>query len=523
MARASKKPGSRSELKCAGESGRSRGPIFILLAAASFVVVSVWPDATSLDGRHVAILAILLTIVLAFEFINGFHDTANAVTTVIYTHSLAANRAVVWSGLFNFLGVLISTGGVAFGIASLFPVEPVLELGRIAGFAMVLAVLLTAILWNLGTWYVGLPSSSTHTLIGSIMGVGIASAVLRDRSAGTGIDWAVAREIGEALLISPLIGFGAAALLQLVLRALVRNPALYGKPVAGMPPPWWIRGLLMCTCAGVSFAHGSNDGQKGMGMIMLILVATLPAAYAFDRALPRHDETQFHIAGAAAAAALPQAVAPTDPRRALIRYVVDHHFDSATLPALRALILDIDRQVWSHGGIAHIPPSSSAKLQTETYLVASAIRKLAAETGRTLEPRTRMYIEDYRRALARATQFIPVWVKIAVAIALGLGTLIGWKRIVVTLGEKIGNMHLRYSQGAVAELVAMSTIAAADGFNVPVSTTHVLSSGIAGTMVANRSGVQMATLRNMLMAWLLTLPASAALAGGLYAVLARFL
>src|SRR5690349_14293087 len=239
------------------------------------------------------LLAVALLIALGFEFVNGFHDTANAVATVIYTHSLPANFAVVWSGVFNFLGVLVSSGAVAFGIISLLPVELILQVGSSAGFAMVFALLIAAILWNLGTWWFGLPASSSHTLIGSIIGVGVANALMHGRDGTSGVDWAQATKVGYSLLLSPMIGFGVAALLLLALRVLVKRPELYQEPVGNAPPPWWIRGLLILTCTGVSFAHGSNDGQKGMGLIMLILVGTVPLSYALNRAMPVDQATLF--------------------------------------------------------------------------------------------------------------------------------------------------------------------------------------------------------------------------------------
>src|SRR5262245_10314578 len=270
----------------------------ILAAGFLFVAYSLYVDVDE-AGTKVAtylpfiLLFVALVIALGFEFVNGFHDTANAVATVIYTHSLPAPIAVVWSGFFNFLGVLVSSGAVAFGIVSLLPVELILQVGSAAGFAMVFALLIAAIIWNLGTWYLGLPASSSHTLIGSIIGVGVANALMHGQDGTSGVDWSKATEIGYSLLLSPLFGFFAAALLLLVLKLVVRNPALYREPKGNQPPPWWIRGTLIATCTGVSFAHGSNDGQKGMGLIMLILIGTVPTAYALNRALPASQMEEF--------------------------------------------------------------------------------------------------------------------------------------------------------------------------------------------------------------------------------------
>lgn len=470
------------------------------------------------------LLGVALLIALGFEFVNGFHDTANAVATVIYTHSLPPNFAVVWSGFFNFLGVLLSSGAVAFGIISLLPVELILQVGSGAGFAMVFALLIAAILWNLGTWWLGLPASSSHTLIGSIIGVGVANALMHGRDGTSGVDWAQATKIGYSLLLSPLVGFGCAALLLLALRALVKSRELYEAPKGNTPPPWWIRSLLILTCTGVSFAHGSNDGQKGMGLIMLILIGTVPMAYALNRAMPLEQMTQFvamaQVTQQSIAKASPVA-APADPRAALSDYVRTRQLTAETLPALGAIAGDIGAQIKAHGSLANVPAAAVGNVRNDMYLASEAIRFIERNDAIGLDADAKKNLAAFKGQIDDATKFIPLWVKVAVAIALGLGTMVGWKRIVVTVGEKIGKTHLTYAQGASAELVAMLTIGAADIYGLPVSTTHVLSSGVAGTMAANRSGLQMGTLRNLAMAWVLTLPVAMLLSGSLYWLFTR--
>ncbi|MET0270132.1 MAG: inorganic phosphate transporter [Sphingomonas sp.] len=506
----------------------------VIAAALLYVAYSIYADARA-AGVHATtylpflLLFVALLVALGFEFVNGFHDTANAVATVIYTNALPANVAVVWSGVFNFLGVLFSTGVVAFGIVSLLPVELILQVGSDAGFAMVFALLIAAILWNLGTWRLGIPSSSSHTLIGSIIGVGVANALLHGKSGTSGVEWGKATEIGHALLFSPLIGFGVAALLFLAMKVLVRNEALYREPKAGVPPPPWIRALLIFTCTGVSFAHGSNDGQKGMGLIMLILIGTVPTAYALNRAVPAGYDAAFHRSSIATAAVLDRASGgasvstptPAEARAAVTRYIADKRHAPATLPALSVLVRDIDRQVAGYGSLATVPAAAAGNIRNDMYLSAEAIKRLGKDEAVRLSDAQRETLGVHRTALDAGTRFIPTWVKVAVAFALGLGTMVGWKRIVVTVGEKIGKSHLTYAQGASAELVAMGTIFSADALGLPVSTTHVLSSGVAGTMAANRSGLQMSTIRNLLTAWVLTLPVSILLAGTLYAIFAR--
>ena len=499
----------------------------IMAAGLLYVVYSVYSDIDATGTKITAFLPfvmlfVALLIALGFEFVNGFHDTANAVATVIYTHSLPAEMAVVWSGAFNFLGVLTSTGAVAFGIVSLLPVELILQVGSSAGFAMVFALLIAAIIWNLGTWWLGLPASSSHTLIGSIIGVGIANALARGMDGTSGVDWSKATEIGYALLLSPLVGFVAAALLLLALKFLVRNPALYDAPKGNQPPPWWIRGILILTCTGVSFAHGSNDGQKGMGLIMLILIGTVPTAYALNHTpAPNHVES-FRAASLAAAAVIEKQAAGYnvlgDPRPAVTAFVSQRKINEGTFVSLAALVKDIANQVDQYGSIAKIPANSVGNIRNDMYLASEALRFLMKDKENALTKQEVAILNTYKAELDSATRFIPIWVKVAVAIALGLGTMIGWKRIVVTVGEKIGKSHLTYAQGASAELVAAATIAAADVYGLPVSTTHVLSSGVAGTMAANGSGLQMATVRNLLMAWVLTLPAAITLSATLYIV-----
>jgi PiT family inorganic phosphate transporter len=497
----------------------------ILVFGLFFIAYSLYVDVTQSGMRATTwlpfiLLGVALFIALGFEFVNGFHDTANAVATVIYTHSMPANIAVVWSGLFNFLGVLFSSGAVAYGIIALLPVELILQVGSGAGFAMVFALLIGAILWNLGTWYLGLPASSSHTLIGSIIGVGLANQLLARSGAASGVDWAQASKVGYSLLFSPLIGFCASALLLLVLKRVARSPELYQEPKGAAPPPLWIRSILILTCTGVSFAHGSNDGQKGMGLIMLILIGVVPTAYALNRALPDSEVLPFLKTSTYVAQMLDQKPAATgtsgDPRAIVGAYLRTHQFEPAVMPALAQLSRDIKKQVEQYGSLRLLPAASVQNVRNDMYLAAEAIRRFGKDDGVKLSKADADLLKVYRVELDNATRFIPTWVKVAVALALGLGTMVGWKRIVVTVGEKIGKSHLTYAQGASAELVAATTIGAADLFGLPVSTTQVLSSGVAGTMAVGGSGLQASTVRNMLMAWVLTLPASILLSGMLF-------
>jgi PiT family inorganic phosphate transporter len=509
---------------------RRTGPtaVFVFLALLAlgiwYMATSLTSDVSSAPGHATTwlpyfLLGVALLIALGFEFVNGFHDTANAVATVIYTHSLPPHIAVLWSGLFNFLGVMASSGAVAFGIISLLPVELILQVGSSAGFAMVFALLIAAIIWNVGTWWLGLPASSSHTLIGSIIGVGVANALMHGRDGTSGVDWSQATKVGWSLLLSPLIGFILSALLLLALKAIVKSKELYEAPKGNAPPPPWVRFLLVLTCTGVSFAHGSNDGQKGMGLIMLILVGTVPTAYALNRAMPDVEMTRFVALAQVTQESLVKSdgtPATGDARATLTEFVRTRQHTPQVVPALATTVGSIGSQVKSFGSLRQMPANTVTNVRNDMYLTSEAIRFLQKDGKAGLSSDAKNNLKAFKTEIDNATKFIPTWVKVAVAIALGLGTMVGWKRIVITVGEKIGKAHLTYAQGACAEVVAMLTIGAADQFGLPVSTTHVLSSGVAGTMAANRSGLQMATVRNLAMAWVLTLPVAILLSGSLY-------
>ncbi len=498
----------------------------VILIGFAYAGISVLID-TQQVGEQLALgafafLGLALLIALGFEFVNGFHDTANAVATVIYTNALPAHFAVIWSGLFNFVGVMLSSGAVAYSIITLLPVDLILNVGSGAGFAMIFALLFAAVLWNLATWYVGLPNSSSHTLIGSVLGVGLANQLLTSDSGGTsGVDWTQATKVLTGLWMAPLIGFGAAALLLLVVRHLSRNPQLMNPPEGDTPPPHGIRALLIFTCTAVSFSHGSNDGQKGMGLIMLILIGCAPTAYALNRTLPASETPAFVRSAAAARATLiTHGATPVDGGRArtVLRDSLKKRdvLNGRTYGAAIAVSDDLARRVASYGSLGQVPASAASNIRNDMYLVMDATRMIAAADKNGFADSDKAVLTDYRTRLERGTRYIPIWVKIAVALALGLGTMVGWKRIVVTVGERIGKQHMTYGMGASAELVAAGTILAADRFGLPVSTTHILSSGVAGASVASGHGLQRRTLLQLAAAWVMTLPVAMLLAGGLY-------
>jgi len=455
------------------------------------VSTSFWEALSAIPTQQQLLFALALLIAFGFEFVNGFHDTANAVTTVIYTGTLRSTPAVLYSGLCNFLGVLLGGTAVAFAIVNLLPVDLLIESSSMRSIVMVLSLLLAGMIWNLGTWWYGLPVSSSHTLIGSILGVGLADSLIT-RGDMQGVNWNKAADVGLSLLISPAIGFLAAAVLLLIMKRVFRNPNLYHPPGEGDNPPHWIRGVLLATCGGVSFAHGSNDGQKGMGLILLALIGFLPAYYSLNVHQPGLAQELRE-----AAVAIDQIVETESPELA---------------GRVRADMQTIADTLAGATSLADVSLDDRWRVRQAIF----RFRRTLAESK--LTPETHAALHEHRRDFTRAIEFVPFWVVVGVALALGIGTTVGYKRIVVTVAEKIGNSHLTYAQGAAAETVAAATIGLADVFHLPVSTTQVLSSGIAGTMWANRSGIQAQTVKKIGLAWALTMPAAILLSASLFAL-----
>ncbi|MFN4147165.1 MAG: inorganic phosphate transporter [Runella sp.] len=464
-------------------------------------------------GLETDIFILLFICVLcacAFEFVNGFHDTANAVATVIYTNSLKPMTAVVWSGFMNFLGVIFGGIAVAMGIVNLLPVELLIDQNVYHSIAMVLALLLSAIIWNFGTWYFGLPASSSHTLIGSILGVGIAFTMMPEASEGAGVNWSKATEIFASLLLSPLAGFSLAVGMMFVLRRSLNKETreqIFSEPKKNEKPPLWIRGILLATCTGVSFFHGSNDGQKGVGLVMLILIGIVPAYFALNEEI-NPDLVKGNLV------AIEQTVNKIDTTLLGID-------EKKELAKLKSSITDLGLVITHKTPDGKINPNERLEARRDILVINSSLKKLMDSESVNFSAADKKMLKentDYKNGLRRFTDYAPFWVVLMISLSLGLGTMVGWKRIVITVGEKIGKSHLTYAQGASAEMVATIGIGMASGFGLPVSTTHMLSSGIAGTMVASKGikNLQAKTVRNILMAWVLTLPVSIFLSSTLY-------
>ncbi|MEO5977596.1 MAG: inorganic phosphate transporter [Chryseolinea sp.] len=460
-----------------------------------------------LDLAHSALLVLCLLAACSFEFVNGFHDTANAVATVIYTNSLKPWAAVIWSGLFNFLGVFAGGIAVAVGIINLLPVETLVDQNLSHSLAMVLALLITAIFWNLLTWYLGIPSSSSHTLIGSILGVGLAYSLLPD-VASEAVNWNEAKKIGLSLLISPLFGFTMTIVLMYLIRSLTKKTSygdsLFKEPKKDKAPPTWIRGILILTCTLVSFFHGSNDGQKGVGLILLILIGIVPTHFALNQ---NFSPTK-----------LPQSLSHIEQVINSMDETALSAPDRSSLTEAIAITQRLQQRFKGVVDMAVIPKPERFLVRKDIMIMDRHVSAIAKKPEVRLSDIEKKALSDELKNVRKVTDYAPSWVLVMISISLGLGTTIGWKRIVKTVGEKIGKEHLTYAQGASAEIVAASTIGISSQLGLPVSTTHVLSSGIAGSMVANRGvkNLQPETVRNILLAWLLTLPVVMIMAGTLF-------
>ncbi len=460
-----------------------------------------------LDTSYTLLLVGCLFAACVFEFVNGFHDTANAVATVIYTHTLKPWMAVIWSGLWNFIGVLTGGIAVAMSIVNLLPVETLVDQNIAHSLAMIMALLTTAIFWNVLTWYFGIPCSSSHTLIGSILGVALAFTMMPEAT-GDAVNWGKAQDIGWALLISPLFGFSATIILMYFIRVVTRKTpledTLFKEPKKNQPPPPLIRGILFITCTLVSFFHGQNDGQKGVGLMMLILIGIVPAYFALDA---NFDPSQ-----------LSKPLHQIEQVMASVDSSVLSKPDKKKLAESKEMNARLQTSFDSLPKVSTIPNGQKFSLRKDIMLMDRNINSLIKKDEVRMSKKDKETVKTELKKVRKITDYSPRWVIILISLSLGAGTMIGWKRIVKTVGERIGKEHLTYAQGASAEMVASITIGLSSSYGWPVSTTHVLSSGIAGSMVASKGvkNLQPDTVRNILMAWLLTLPVVMIMAGSLF-------
>lgn len=456
--------------------------------------------ATSL----IIFLVICLVLACTFEFVNGFHDTANAVATVIYTNSMKPTVAVVYSGILNFLGVMTGGIAVAMGIVNLLPMEVLVDSNVYHGIAMILALLISAIIWNLGTWLLGLPASSSHTLIGSVIGIGLAFYFLPGNIGGGAVNWDKAKDTGLALLISPMAGFSVAIIMMFVFKRLIKNEIIYKEPIPGKMPPIWIRMLLWTTCGLVSFFHGQNDGQKGVGLVMMILIAIMPGYFSLDNKVNLQSiNANVKTIEIMMAKADTTILSGKELKMYKDLFQFTAHFNSETTDKIRP---------------EEVALANRFELRRDIVKITKGTEKIIAGGNLSLSAKEISALKGEIKSAKKLVEYAPSWVIIMISVSLGLGTMIGWKRIVKTIGEKIGKQHMSYAQGASAELVASMGIGVATAYGVPVSTTHMLSSGIMGSMVAKKGlkNLQRKTITNILLAWVLTLPVTMVLSGGLF-------
>ena len=446
-------------------------------------------------------LVFFIVLSAVFSFINGFHDTANAVATVIYTNALKPVQAVVWSGIFNFLGAWIGGVAVAMSIVALFPIAEVMNESFATIIIILFSVLFTAISWNLLTWYYGIPCTSSHTLMGSLVGASIGFSVVVTHG---GINWKLIFDMVLALIISPAFGFSAVILLLSIFRVLIKNKTIFEPPKENQPPPFWIRGVLIGTCTGVSFFHGSNDGQKGIGLVMIILMAFLPLHFTLNN---NFDST----------------IAFQEVQK--IKIVLENNKENSRLKnEIIANTLITDELLNDITSFTGSDKELSLSIKQQMQLLQKNLRNYTKNPSVIKSVDDREMLSASLNNISSYTDYAPYWVVMLIALSIGIGTMIGWKRIVVTIGERIGRTHLTYAQGAAAEIVAASTIGLSTALGLPVSTTHVLSSGIAGSMVASDGvkNLRQDTVKNILIVWILTLPITIIFSGLIFMLLHFF-
>lgn len=485
-----------------------------------------------LDLSTGLLLVLALLFVLFYEAINGFHDTANAVATVIYTRAMRAQLAVVMAGVFNFFGVLLGGLSVAYAIVHMLPTDLLLNVGSAHGLAMVFSMLLAAIIWNLGTWYLGLPASSSHTLIGAIIGIGLTNALMNGTSVVDALNIPKVINIFLSLILSPIVGLLIAGGLIFILRRYWSNtkkrarihmtPADREKIDGKKKPPFWTRIALIVSAIGVSYSHGANDGQKGIGLIMLVLIGVAPAGFVvnmnasgyditrtrdavnhLEQYYQQHNESLTHIIQMAPPALPTPEEVPSGPQQ--------FHCDSAR--ALQAVqrAQSLLNNLQSYDQLSVEQRSQMRRLLLCISDTADKTAKLPETTGDD-----KRFLNKLKSDLLGTIEYAPVWIIVAVALALGIGTMIGWRRVATTIGEKIGKKGMTYAQGMSAQVTAAVSIGVASYTGLPVSTTHILSSSVAGTMLVDGGGLQSRTIKNIAMAWIFTLPVCIVLSGSLY-------
>ncbi|WP_041956377.1 inorganic phosphate transporter [Sulfurospirillum arsenophilum] len=489
-----------------------------------------WDALNDVGALTIGLLLLSLAIALFYEMINGFHDTANAVAMIIYTHSMKAKYSVIMSGIMNFLGVLMGGIGVAYAIVHLLPLDIMVETNQNAALAMVYSLLISAVIWNFGTWYFALPVSSSHSLIGSIIGVSATFGILNGFDLSHSVNWKVVYTVLTGLALSPVIGFGFAFILMKLSRKYIDNPKLFKSPndeEKRKHPSFLARMGIVATGAGVSFAHGSNDGQKGIGLIMIILIGILPNYYALNM-----DSHHYKIAQTRDAANN-LAKFYEDNSETIVQLVNEKRLISAlktnktiaecNVDQIHSTISSVATKLNDLNSYSELTAKDRWSVRT-SILCSDNFFAQAEKIYLILDKDKSDYIASQRKSIVAPIEYAPYWVIMAVALAIGIGTMIGYKRIVHTIGEKIGAKPINYMQGTVAQATAMITIVLANMAHAPVSTTHILSSAVTGSMVAEPDGgIQKGIVKVIILSWLFTLPVTALLGSAIYMGLNFFL
>lgn len=516
---------------------------------------------------HIRImLMIALFFVFIYEAINGFHDTANSVVTVIYTYALPSHSAVIMSGVFNFLGVILSGLSVAYTIIHLLPLYLLTNTSAHHILAMIFSILFAAILWNLGTWYLGLPTSSSHTLIGTLIGIGLTHAIITQCPITQGLNISKLINIFASLIISPIIGLILAKIIIILLYRYWNNnkkyenihitPTEQAKKIGKRQPSLWIRSILITSAAGVSFSHGANDGQKGIGLIMLLLIGVAPASFMLNMNSSTHiiSHTKnainnFHayyiqhyndihnivpseITSIPVSTALHQLqiIVPSFPEKI---HIINNDntinfnekilsLDTTTkrkkffcdLSLTLIMIQDTALLLDNLNSYTQLNINQRSQLRQLLICIIDVLDQIIALPE--ISYKNKNFIAHLKKNLINTVEYAPTWIILGVALSLSLGTIIGWKRVAITIGEKIGKKEMTYAQGLSAQLTTAISISAASYAGMPVSTTHVLSASLTGSMLMHGWGVQKKIIKNILITWILTMPISIILSSSFY-------
>lgn len=487
-----------------------------------------WEALNNISTITMVLLFISLAIALFYEMVNGFHDTANAVAMIIYTNSMKASYSVIMAGIMNFFGVILGGIGVAYVIVHLLPLDIMVSSNQTGTLVMIFALLIAALVWNFGTWYFGLPVSSSHSLIGSLVGVSIAFGMTNGFSFSQSVNWDVVYKILTALAVAPLGGFIVAYISMKISRIFVKNPKYYRTPSTSedgkkKKPNFWMRTGIIATGAGVSFAHGSNDGQKGIGLVMIILIGILPTYYSLNMEAHQYKIMQVRDSASNLAKFYKDnnetLTKLLDEKKVKSALKVQSQIDECNVNQVYNTTVEIATKLDGLKTYSELTPDDRWNVHN-AVLCSDNFFEQVEKAYKSIDKDKSDYVSDQRKLLLPSTEYVPYWVIIAVALMIGIGTMIGYKRVVHTIGEKIGSKPINHMQGTISQGMAMITILLANFAHAPVSTTHIVSSSVAGTMVAEPDGtVQKKTINTILLAWLFTLPVTALMSAGIYVCL----